>query len=169
MEPIQEDTGKACDALRPEFVNIHQPQPIFQQAADFRVRPCAERLDFLKVGFKLVFWRGQGKLLRLGQRLAGTPLPGGGLLSLQLLAHGVECADVGQLHAESLLAHVAHNKEQEAVKKDGVHGARLALFIRVFRPAKIGGAKCFRAVSAQVTNISQSFVMRFAEVFGNGN
>ena len=73
--------------------------------------------------------------------------------SRQLVAHCVEGFDIGQLHFERLGAGIAHDKENEAVKVNVIHGKFAASGISVFTGLKIQLSKIARALFNQIADV----------------
>lgn len=123
--------GFAHARLRQLLVGA-KPEVIVESGPDCGVMPAFFN-ESTNHGFKraLLVWGegsvGSGQLLHFLQRLG-----------FKLFPHGVECGDIGQLHAKGLFPSIAHHKQDEAVEMDCIHGQRAACGINKLTQAKIG-------------------------------
>nr|DAG78248.1 MAG TPA: hypothetical protein [Caudoviricetes sp.] len=171
LREVGHSFGKA--GLR-KLAILRKAEVVVEAAPRFRVQPAAL---FSGQGFNLRSDYGlQRALLVRGEgSIGGGQLVGifdrFGLGAFQLFSHGIEGFNVGKLHAEGLLARVAHDKKDEAVKVDGE--VRFFTFCTIadfdgsgYLP-KIGGMKFFRRFRADTANVSAHMVMPLSEVFSD--
>ena len=173
VQPVGDDAEQGAGKRSPGLVNIHQVKCRVEKALPFLLRPHPKRLDFLKVGFKLVLGRsGQGKLLRRWQRLAGTPLPGGGLgLLEQFRLHRVERFDVFHLPREGFFAGETHHDKRESIAGEGIGGGLADGAIRAGdigeRGRKISLTKIRLKFGNDTPDDVENILVGLAELFSN--